>query len=398
MKLRSTTPVSSQYGIAKKAMLVASTVLMVAAAPLAVVQSVHADNFDDKMAALQKQIDGYRGAANQLSKKINSLNARLGVLTNQRRELEAELHLTQVKYDQLTSRIKQTQEKIVSTQNALGTILANMYVDGQTTPLEMLASSDNISDYVDQQSYQASMSDQLKSTIGEVKALKVKLQQQKEEVTKTLNRQKAQKNALVAKVAEQDSLIAQTKGRESAYHTMVAKSQQQLQNVASQQQAYYQSLLNSGSNGSSGVVGAFSYSGWSGNMGCSGGYPYCGPQDSYSDPWGLYNRECVSYVAWALSNRFGKYVGNFNGQGNAYQWPSSAPAYSGAVRVYNPQPGDAVILPADGGFAPVGHAMIVESVNGGSVHVSQYNFYGSGQYSTMNIGTGGVVFLRFPSR
>jgi len=116
------------------------------------------------------------------------------------------------------------------------------------------------------------------------------------------------------------------------------------------------------------------------------------------DPWGLYNRECVSYVAWALVNRFNKYVGNFSGNGNAGDWTWSAPRYSGAYRVSDPQPGDAVILPASASFAPVGHAMIVESVNGGNVFVSQFNFYGTGQYSTMNISTSGVVFLRFQNR
>jgi hypothetical protein len=41
--------------------------------------------------------------------------------------------------------------------------------------------------------------------------------------------------------------------------------------------------------------------------------------------------------------------------------------------------------------------MIVESVSGSDVFVSQYNMYGTGQYSTMWIKTSGVIFLRFPN-
>jgi len=166
--------------------------------------------------------------------------------------------------------------------------------------------------------------------------------------------------------------------------------------ISSQQQAYYQSLLSRGA-GNAGVVGSFQYSGWSGNQGCGGGYPYCGPQDTSIDPWNLYNRECVSYVAWALEARFGKSVKPFHGDGNAMDWTYSAPRWSGAFRVSTPQPGDVVILPAMSGFAPIGHAMIVESVNGNSMRVSQYNFYGTGQYSTMTIQNSGVVLLRFPN-
>ncbi|HEU0266063.1 MAG TPA: CHAP domain-containing protein, partial [Candidatus Saccharimonadaceae bacterium] len=208
----------------------------------------------------------------------------------------------------------------------------------------------------------------------------------------TLNLQTAQKNSLVAKEQQQTQLIAETQDQESAYQQLVSEAQQHLQQVSAQQRAFFANM------NSAGVVGDFTYSNWSGNQGCGGGYPYCGAQDSSIDPWGLYNRECVSYVAWSLATRFHRYVANFSGQGNAYQWPESAVEYSGAQVVQNPQPGDAVILPAtSNNFAPIGHAMVVEAVNGDSVNVSQYNFGGTGEYSTMTIGTGGVIFLRFPA-
>ena len=251
---------------------------------------------------------------------------------------------------------------------------------------------------MDKQEYQSSIRDQLTSTISKIKNLKSQLVKQQADVKKVLDEQTAQKNSLSAKQTEQQNLLSQTQGQESAYQQLVASNNQKLADVASQQRSYYQSLVNSGGGVNAGVYGSFHYSNWSGNQGCSGGYPYCGPQDSGIDPWGLYNRECVSYVAWALSARFNRYVGNFSGQGNAYQWTYSAPAYSGAVRVYDPQPGDAVVLPQSGGFAPLGHLMIAESVSGNTIHVSQYNFYGTGEYSTMDIQNSGIVLLRFPSR
>src|SRR3989344_3778416 len=116
------------------------------------------------------------------------------------------------------------------------------------------------------------------------------------------------------------------------------------------------------------------------------------------DPWNLYNRECVSYVAWALEKRFNKKVNPFRGDGNATDWPVSAVTWSGAMRVYSPQRGDVVVLPASGSFAPIGHVMIVESVSGNTMFVNQYNFYGTGQYSPMNVQNSGVVLLRFQNR
>lgn len=396
MNTRSTTPVPTS--LAKKATLVAAAVLMMAAAPISIARTVMADQFDSQISSLQSQINEYQAQANKMAGKARTLEQQLGRLTSEKNAITAQVKLSQAEYDKLQKQIEDTQKEIDDNKDALGKIIADMYLDNNVSPLEMLASSSNIGDYVDKQAYRDTIRSTLSDTIDRITKLKQKLEADKAKVEEVLKRQKSQEASLAAKEAERAKLVAQTRGQEAAFQHLVSQNQSRLESVAAQQRAYYASLQASGNGGNAGVVGSFSYSNWSGNMGCSGGYPYCGAQDTSVDPWGLYNRECVSYVAWALSARFGKYVGNFSGSGNAGQWPWSAPAYSGATRVSSPQRGDAVILPATPGFAPIGHAMIVESVSGGTVHVSQYNFYGTGEYSTMDIGTGGVVFLRFPSK
>jgi len=394
MKLSTTTPAS--ISLPTKLFLIVCSVLIMVAIPLQITQRAFADRYDDQINALQQQIDAYNAEDAKLNAQAKTLQSALSELQNQAAAIQAQVDLSQAKYDKLVTQIADTEKKIKDNQDALGQTIANMYVDDKITPIEMLASSKNISEYLDKQEFRSSVRNQLTSTISQIKNLKTQLVKQQADVKTVLDEQKAQKASLVAKQQQQQDLLNQTQGQEAAYQQLVASNNQKLADISSQQRSYYQSLLNSGSGVNSGVSGDFRYSNWSGNQGCSGGYPYCGPQDSGIDPWGLYNRECVSYVAWALSNRFGRYVGNFSGSGNAYEWVWSAPAYSGASRVYSPQPGDAVVLPQSGNFSPIGHLMIVESVNGGTVHVSQYNFYGTGEYSTMDIGTGGVVFLRFP--
>ena len=362
------------------------------------VQKASADQYDDQINALQQQIDSYNTQASQLRAQANTLQSEIAVLQAQATSIQAQIDISQAKYNQLLAQITATEQKIKANQDALGTTIANMYVDDKVTPIEMLASSKNISEFLDKQEYRASVRDQLTSIIGKIKDLKAQLNKQKDKVKAVLDKQTAQKANLVATQNQQQDLLTQTQGQEAAYQGLISQAKAQMAADTAARQAYYQSLVRGGGNGSSGVSGDFHYSNWSGNQGCSGGYPYCGPQDSGIDPWGLYNRECVSYVAWALSARFGKYVGNFSGSGNAYEWVWSAPRFSGAVRVYDPQPGDAVILPASPSFSPLGHAMIVESVSGSTIHVSQYNFYGTGEYSTMDIQNSGIVLLRFPNK
>lgn len=374
------------------------TVIMAVVTPLSMVSKVQADRYDDQMRSLQSQANQYQSQANTLRAQGDTLQNKLNEITAQKGALETQITINQTKHDKLVQDIATNQKKIEDSQAALGKTLASLYVDDKISALEMLASSENIGDYVDKQEYRSSVRDQLKRTIDTIKKLKKQMETDKADLEKTLTEMNAQREQLAGLQAQQQQLVDQTRGEEAAYQNLVSSARSQMADVASQQRAYYQSLLSRGGGGS-GVVGSFQYSGWSGNQGCgAGGYPYCGAQDSYADPWGLYNRECVSYVAWALSERYGKYVGNFNGAGNAMDWPSSAVRYSGATRVYSPQPGDAVILPASGSFAPVGHAMIVESVSGDTMRVSQYNFYGTGQYSTMNVKNSGVVLLRFHNK
>ncbi len=399
MKLRTATPAS--VNLVTKSILVLTALIIAIAVPLQVTQSVFADKYDDQISALQQDIQKAQAQAAQMATQAQTLQTAVAQIQAQVAAIQGQIDLSQAKYNQLVAQIADTEKQIKDSKDALGETIANLYVDANISPIEMLASSKNISDYLDKQEYRNSVRDQLTSTIAKIQALKAQLDTQKADTQKILEQQTAEKAQLAAQQAQQQNLLTQTQGQEAAYQQLVASNQQKLADAAAAQRAYYESLLSRGG-ASSGVNGSFQWQNLTpsnGAGGCSGGYAYCQPQDSVVDPWGLYNRECVSYVAWALQNRFNKYVGNFSGNGNAYEWTWSAPQFSGAVRVYNPQPGDAVILPASGSFSPIGHAMIVESPadSNGWIHVSQFNFYGTGQYSTMDIKATGVVFLRFPS-
>jgi len=394
MKLLSTTSVSK--GIVTKSSLVALAVLVGISAPMALITRAYADQYDDQIRALQQQKAAYDSQASALNATAATLQEALNQIVSQKAAIMAQIQLSQQQYDQLQAQIDKTKKDITDNKDALGQIIADMYVDDTITPLEMLASSNNIGDYVDKQTYREAMQSNITATIKDINDLQKKLQTSQTEVAKILEEQQGQKAQLAAKEAEQASLVEQTKGQEAAYQQLASNVAAQMANAAAQQRAYYAAIRAQSGGGNSGVIGSFVYTNWSGNQGCGGdGYPYCGYQDSYADPWALYNRECVSYVAWKLSVVYGKSVQSFGGAGNAYQWPNSA---AGSWRVSDPQPGDAVILPIVYGLAPVGHAMVVESVSNGWVHVSQYNFYGTGEYSTMDIRTSGVIFLRFPNK
>ena len=387
MKYRSTTPVSSKQHVAKSS-IVAAAVLMSASIPVAFAQNVLADKYDDQVKKLQSEADSYQQRASTLGVLASTLQAQLDTLTKQKNEIQAQINTSQAKRNKLEKDIAATEKKIAINKEALGEIVADMYVDSSISPLEMLASSKNIGDYVDKQEYRSSMQDNLNSTIKQIKSLRSQLEKQKKQVENVLRDQKSQKNALAAKEAEQAKLVSDTRGEESAYNGLVAKRNNEISSVRAQQAAAMAAAARQSTGGSLNI-GAGSASG--------GGYPAIwanAEQDTIVDNWGLYNRECVSYTAWKVAST-GRYVPHFGGAGNANQWPSTTARY-GIASGSTPKAGSVAIWYV----GAYGHAMYVEAVNGdGTITVSDYNNnmdgLGWGRYHYYTRSAAGLTYIYF---
>lgn len=374
MKRSTATPVSKKSSIKKS--LVVLALLMAVSTPLGLMQSrVFADRFDDQIAAYQREIAGYQARAAELNAQAKTLQSALDILTAEKATIQAQVDLSQAKYDKLVSEIAITEKRIADNKDALGEILADMYVDGEISPLEMLASSKNIGDYVDKQEYRASIQESLSSTIKEIDALKKQLEQQKVDVERVLADQKAQRDALAAKEAEQAKLLADTQGQEAAYQQLSTDRNQKIEQLRSQQAAEIAERLRKYGGGSYVIDN-------SGN----GGYPAMwanAAPDTIGDYWGMLNRECVSYVAFKVHSTYdympywgGDRFITYNGQrvfvsGHAKYWLTMARA-AGIPTGSTPRQG-AVGVTLGG---PYGHVAWVDSVNSdGTINISQYNAY-----------------------
>lgn len=377
-----------------------AVVFMSFSAPL-----VHADEYDDQIAAInnqikqqQAEISSLRGQADNLQNQVAKLNAQIATTNSQ-------LQLSQAKYAKLSDELAAAEVKLADKKAVLGEAIRAIYLETNQTPIEMLASSNNFSDFVDRQQYLQSLKTSVEDAIGSVTALKAQLEQQRTEQQTLINQQTDLRSSLASQRGSVNSLLAETKGQEAEYQKKVAANQAQV-NALRSAQAEMWARIRAGSSGNSGSVGSFQFRNWTGNLGsCGGGYGYdpvwggnyCSySQDSVVDRWDLYNRECVSYAAWAMTYQAGAAVPEFNGNGNATNWPGYLAGRGYRVDSDPSGAGVVVIAPASmiGG---VGHAMVVESVQaGGWIHVSQYNFGNDGQYSEMDLKVvSGLRFIHF---
>lgn len=345
------------------------------------VRSAHADKYDEQIKALSADSAAKAGVLNGLENQAGSYQAAISQYQTQIDAIQSQINANQAQQASLQDQITEKQNEVTQQKAYLGEDIRTMYVDGQLSTIEELATSKNLSDYVDKEEYRTSVQNKIDATIKQIAALQEQLQKQKTQLDQLVASEKAQNAQLASAQGQQQQLLAYNQDQQNSYNQQISANSSKISSLRQQQIAANARFIGN-------IPG--------GGTPCGGGYPsvWCNaPQDSVIDSWGMYNRECVSYTAFRVAAS-GRYMPYWGGRGNANQWPGDAQA-AGIPMSYGggAQPGDVAISTA-GAF---GHAMYVESVNGdGSVNVSQYNASLNGLYSTRsNLSPSGLYFIHF---
>lgn len=347
---------------------------------------VRADQFDQQISELQAQNNNKQDAIGQLQDQASSYQDVINKLRVRINSLQTSIDENQAKQAELKQQIAVAQAQLDEQKKFLGESIRAMYVQGQISTLEMLASSDNINDFVDKQVYQGAVQDNIKETLDKITALKLKLQDKKNQIDALLLDLHSQQDDLSQAKAKQDQLLNFNEDQQAAFNHQISSNQSKIAELRIQQLAANQALGGSITFSSS-CGGGYpaSASGPSGHWGCN----YA--KDNTWDNWGMGNRECVSYTAWKVYVTYGHMpTWGYSGVGNANQWPGDARAYNiptgSTPRVHS------VAISMGGAF---GHAMWVEAVSGNNIYVSQYNYDLTGHYSEMWVNGSSFTYIYF---
>lgn len=311
---------------------------------------------------LKNQAVSYKDAVSRLQSQIDIVQAQIADSKRQQADLEKQINDAQAQLDYQKS--------------VLSEILRTMYIDGQISTIEALATSNNLSEYVDKEEYRRQVTNQIKDTLKTIADLQATLQVQKAQVNSLLAQQQSQSSQLANDQTQQSELLAYNQSQQASFNAQTAANQSKLNALIAAQRT-----ANTSSSGGyyflrfEGNTHAFNPSSYPyANAGFSmSTAPGCNDNDG-PDKWLYCTRQCVSYVAWAVEAS-GRQAPT--GWGDAKKWVARAKA--AGVPVYNtPAPGDVAISTA----GTWGHAMYVESVSDDKIYVSQYNQQLNGQLST----------------
>jgi len=372
-------------------LLAGLVVLSFSLAPVA-----QADQFDQQIQTLQTQNSADQNNLDSLESQATSYQGEINLLQSQISSIEAQIASNQQEQASLQQQIATAQAKLSQEKLELGADVKAIYVNGQMSTLEELATSQNLSDFVDAETYRDAIQSQIQLTLTQITNLEDELNTQQQQVTQLLQSNQTQQTQLSADDQQQTQLLSLNQTQQTQFDQQISANNSQIEQLRAEQiAANNKGVLQTLAEGQ-----------------CGGGYPnsLCmAAQDSIVDPWHMLNRECVSYAAWRVSQE--SPVGNALLQeynfGNATDWPSSAETYGaqdGVTVSSTPQAGDIAIREAIPGlyFAPgdpdVGHAMYVESViDSNTILVSQYNENLNGEYSEQTRSSADLEYIHFPS-
>jgi len=317
-------------------------------------------NNQSVVARLRDQATSYQDAINKLQAQINTLQAQIDANTKEQERLQNEITVAEA--------------ELAKQKHLLGENIKAMYLEGQISTLEMLASSKDLSEFVDKEQYHNSVKDKISATLDKIIALKLQLKAQKESVEALLDQQKSQRAQLADSRSEQNNLLAYNQNQQSDFNQKTKDNQTKIDAlIASQRRAnlstdggYYFLRF-------PGPVNSFNPNDYPYRNAGFGMSPYGCTDNDGPDQWGYCTRQCVSYAAWAVLASGRAPPINY---GNANDWVNAA--NSRGVPIYRtPQAGDVAIHTS--GYW--GHAMYVESVSGSTFYTSEYNTYLTGTLS-----------------
>lgn len=322
---------------------------------------VSADQYDDQINALKREVSSKQAQVNTLKAQENTLQGKVNSLNSQIGSMESELRLNQAKYNKTVADLEAARLKLSQQKQLLAENIRTIYLQSQTSTLEVLASSATFSEFLDAQHYLESLRNKVQETVGSVSTLKAFLEQQQAEQANLIAEQKAMQYGLSQQRGEVAGLLAETKGIEANYQAKIAADNKRIAQLQAEQAA----AIAARSTGNS-------YYG-------TGSYPWANkPFPSWeADPWGFYYRQCTSYAAWKRS-AVGRPIPAWGrmGYADAKVWDDWA--RRSGMRVDNIPEVNAIGV-YDGGY--YGHVMIVKAIVGSKVLVSEYNADFSGRYS-----------------
>jgi murein DD-endopeptidase MepM/ murein hydrolase activator NlpD len=172
--------------------------------------------FAESTSDLKQQINNNVAAQTTAKDEIATLDSQINTILAQIDTLDAKIASNK---DQIAT----AEAELAKQDGFLEEYLKTMYIDGQTSTIELIVTSSNFSDFVDKSQYLSTMQQNVQDTANKIAATKTELEKQKKELEISQQQQISLKAGLQQQRAQKDSYLGQLTDQEKALRDKLAQ-------------------------------------------------------------------------------------------------------------------------------------------------------------------------------
>lgn len=186
-----------------------------------------ASQLQDEISQIEEKIKQNEAIVHELEQQATSLEKKIRQYEIQIANTQNKIEATNLKIQKLSVEIADAEEELERQKGILAESIRQLYKQGDVTTIEMLASSDSYTDFVNQQEYMARMKIAIQDSAEKVEELKNKLEDDHNKQQELKTRLESQQAELSTQRNGQQQLLAETKGQEARYQKLVEDLKEQ---------------------------------------------------------------------------------------------------------------------------------------------------------------------------
>ena len=202
------------------------------------------NNIDQQIEETTSEIAGVQSQKSDALKQINNYNTQIGSYENDITDLQNQISTLQTQITDKEKDIKEQEEKYKEQQELLDKRLVAMYESGSTSYLDMLLSSQSLSDFISKYyiieqltEYDQDLLQSIENTKNRIQSEKTELENSKKEVETSKTSLENKKNSLTVLVGEKNALVGTLSAEEQALQAELEQFEKDKREIQAQLEA-----------------------------------------------------------------------------------------------------------------------------------------------------------------
>jgi peptidoglycan hydrolase CwlO-like protein len=135
----------------------------------------------ERSSSLQTQITDNEEILGDLETEIDTLDGKVRALNTEISIAQQKIELTDVKLAELRLSLEKAEKELVRQQEILDETLVTLYIEGDTSSIELIFASDNFGEYFAEQQYLESLKISVQDSVDRVAELRERIDSEKKE-------------------------------------------------------------------------------------------------------------------------------------------------------------------------------------------------------------------------